>query len=65
MKNSGATYNEAERKPRVTLDHATRVVATIIAATDDAFVALDFLPESVLAAGEDYTHGTDAIGEPE
>jgi len=51
-----AAYNEAEGEPRVALDDVPAVVAAVVAPADDALVSLDFLPEGVLAAGEDETH---------
>ena len=39
------------------LQHMSRVVSTVMAAAYDAFVALDLLPEGVLAARKDQTHG--------
>lgn len=50
-------YDEAESEPRVLLDHMGRIIATIMAPADNAFVAFDLFAESVLSAGEYQTHG--------
>ena len=51
------THDKAESEPRIALDDVAGVVAAVVAATHDALVALDFLAEGVLAAGEDEAHG--------
>jgi hypothetical protein len=51
-----STYNEAEGEPGVGLDDGTGVVAAVVAAADEAFVAFHLLTEGVLAAGEDDAH---------
>lgn len=53
----GGTHDKAESEPRIALDDVAGVVAAVVAATHDALVALDFLAEGVLAAGEDEAHG--------
>lgn len=45
------------------LDHAARVVAAIVAATDDALIPLDLLPERVFAAGENQAHDDGGVQE--
>lgn len=42
-------------------DDMAAVVATVLAAADDAFISLDLLPEGVLAAGENKTHDDEMI----
>lgn len=51
------THNEAKGEPRMRLGDRGRVVAAVVAAADEAVVALDFLAEGVLAAREDDAHG--------
>lgn len=50
------TYDKAKCEPRLRPDDVSAVVSAVVAATHDAFVALDFLAESRLAAGENETH---------
>lgn len=47
------TYNEAKCEEWAALDDTARHVATVVALADDALIALDFGPESVLAADEE------------
>lgn len=46
------TYDEAERKPRVLLDHMARVVAAVMTPADDAVITFDLFAECMLPAGE-------------
>ena len=48
--------DEAKGEPGIRLDHLRSVVAAVVAAAHDAFIALDFLPEGVLATREYETH---------
>lgn len=48
--------NEAKGKPRIALYDMSSPVAAVVTLAGDAFVALDFLSEGVLAAGEYQTH---------
>ena len=50
------TYDEAECEPRVGFDDACAVVAAVEALAYDALVALNFPPESMLAACEYQAH---------
>lgn len=49
--------NKAECEPGMAFDDMPAVVPAVLAAADDALISLDLLPEGVLAAGEDETHG--------
>jgi hypothetical protein len=51
------TYDKAKREPRMRLDDTTTPVTAVVTLAGHALVALDFLAESVLSAGEDETHG--------
>lgn len=55
-KPSRRSYNEAKSEPWVAFDDLAVVVATVVALADDTLVALDLLPEGVLATGEYQTH---------
>lgn len=53
----GRTNNEAKGEPRIRLDDRSGVVTAVVAAADQAFVALHLAAEGVLATGEDDAHG--------
>lgn len=56
------SYNKAKGEPRMTLDDMAAVVATIMALTDDAVIALDLLAEGVFTTREYDTHGEVVAG---
>lgn len=53
-------HDEAEREPRVRLDHVAGVVAAVMTLADDAIVPFDSLPKRMFSAGEYQTH--DGLG---